>query len=266
MKLPRGVRPENIEKLLPDAVPPSKDALIAYWTKIHKVALPYLARRPLRLVRHVPPITFYHKDRLPPVPPAVHQLRMRRRSSGMTTRVWVDDLDGLLGLVAMDAVEVHPWHATVDDIEHPDQLAFNLKPGKGTSWGFVCETALRLNELLKQAGCRGWPKTTGGPELHVLASITTSLTHDQVRDAADTIAALLVARESRYTVNSQDKRPGSLLIDCQRNGFNASSIGVYSPRAKRDFPIAMKVTWKQIEAGISPDRYTLADPRGRCPS
>jgi len=263
MKLPPGVRQENIEQLLSDAVPPPKDALIAYWTKVHKVALPYLARRPLRLVRHVPPITFYHKDRLPPAPPAVHRLPIPKRSGGMTTRVWIDDLEGLLGLVAMDAVEIHPWHATVDDIEHPDQLAFNLKLRAATSWHVAAETALRLTDLLKQAGCRAWPKTTGGDELHVLASIPRTHTHQQVRETAEAVAAKLASADPRCTLKAMDKRPGSLLIDYQRNGYGATSIGVYSPRAKPGFPIAMKVTWKQIESGVAPDHYTMADPRGR---
>jgi bifunctional non-homologous end joining protein LigD len=263
MKLPRGVRPENIEQLLPDAVPPSKQALIAYWTTVHKLALPHLARRPLRLVRHVPPITFYHGKELPPMPEAVHQLKIARRGGGMTTRVWIDDLAGLLGLIAMDAVELHPWHATVDDIEHPDQLAFNLKPRAGTSWPFVCETALGLQELLKRAGLRAWPKTTGGEELHVIAPIPPSHTHEQVREVAGAVAVRLAAADTRCTLKATDKRPGSLLIDYRRNGYGATSIGVYSPRAKQGFPIAMKVSWKRIEAGIAPDRYTMDQPKGR---
>jgi hypothetical protein len=40
--------------------------------------------------------------------------------------VWVDSLAGFLGFVKMDVVEVHPWAATVDDIEHADTLVFDL--------------------------------------------------------------------------------------------------------------------------------------------
>src|SRR4051794_8984585 len=64
--------------------------------------------------------TFYHKGPLPSIPDSVHQLRIAKREGGTGTRVWVDDLDGLLGLVAMRAVELHTWNSTIDDLEHPD--------------------------------------------------------------------------------------------------------------------------------------------------
>src|SRR5215216_1276429 len=44
----------------------------------------------------------------------------------------------------MDAVELHPWAATVDDLENPDHLVFDLDPGPGVEWEFVIETALKL--------------------------------------------------------------------------------------------------------------------------
>jgi bifunctional non-homologous end joining protein LigD len=57
-----------------------------------------------------------------------------------------DSLEGLLGLVEMDVVEVHPgrrWWM----IEHPDQFVFDLDPGGGIGWNFVIETALKLRLL-----------------------------------------------------------------------------------------------------------------------
>lgn len=98
---------ENILQLLPDAVPPSKEEFAAYWAKIWKRALTHLGRRPLKLVRHVNGTIFYHMGKLPPVPDAVHKLTIEKREGGVGTRLWVDDLDGLLGLVEIGAIELH---------------------------------------------------------------------------------------------------------------------------------------------------------------
>src|SRR4051812_6678738 len=98
-----GVPRENILQLLPDAVAPSKEALAAYWRRVGTRALHFLGRRPLKLVRHTRHTVFYHMGKLPPIPPAVHQLRIEKREGGEGVRVWVDDVEGLLGLVEMDA-------------------------------------------------------------------------------------------------------------------------------------------------------------------
>src|SRR3954469_23493682 len=144
-----AVPAENILQLLPEAVVPSKEQLAAYWTKVAPRALKHLGRRPLKLVRHTKDTTFYHMGPLPPVPAGVHQLRIEKRRGGQGVRLWVDDLAGLLGLVEMGAIELHPWGTTIDDIEHPDLLVFDLDPGEGIAWEFVVDTAFALRKLLE---------------------------------------------------------------------------------------------------------------------
>jgi bifunctional non-homologous end joining protein LigD len=162
-KLSLGVPRENILQLLPDAVVPSKDELAAYWTRVWKKALPYLGHRPLKLVRHVHGTTFYHKGPLPKhIPAAIHQLRVQKREGGEGTRLWVDNLQGFLGLVEIGVVELHPWNALVEDFEHADRIVIDLDPGEGVEWDAVVEAALRMREVLKHDGFDSWPKLTGG--------------------------------------------------------------------------------------------------------
>jgi hypothetical protein len=37
-----------------------------------------------------------------------------------------DAFQGLLGLVEMGVVELHPWTARIDEVEHPDMMVFDL--------------------------------------------------------------------------------------------------------------------------------------------
>jgi bifunctional non-homologous end joining protein LigD len=259
-----GVPRENILQLLPDAVAPSKEELAAYWRKVAKRALPYLGRRPLKLVRHTRGTIFYHKGALPPLPDAVHQLRIEKREGGEGVRVWVDSLAGFLGLVEMDVVEVHPWAATVDDIEHADMLVFDLDPGDGVAWDFVIETASRMRELLESEGFKPWPKLTGGKGLHLMAPLPGKLTHDDAHNYARRLAQRLGATDpDRYVTSaSLTRRPGRLFIDYLRNGRGTTAVGAYSPRVRQGFPIAAPVTWKQVERGIKPDTFTMRRPLG----
>ena len=56
-----GVPAENIQRVLSGAAAPSQEALVAYWRRVAKHALRYLARRPLTLVRHINGVTFFHE-------------------------------------------------------------------------------------------------------------------------------------------------------------------------------------------------------------
>jgi bifunctional non-homologous end joining protein LigD len=259
----RGGAPrENILQLLPDAVAPSKEELAAFWRKVATRALPFLGRRPLKLVRHTRGTIFYHKGPLPPIPETVHQLRIQKREGGEGLRVWVDSLAGFLGLVEMDVVEVHPWAATVDDIEHADTLVFDLDPGAGVPEEFVIESALHMRDLLADEGLKTWPKLTGGKGLHVMAPLARKLTHDAAHAYARRLAQRLAATDTdRYVTSaSLARRPGRLFIDYLRNGRGTTAVGAYSPRAREGFPIAAPVTWKQVEHGIKPDAFTIYRP------
>ena len=174
-RAPAAVR-DNVMRELTDAVVRSKSKLLVHWRKYAKVALPHLANRPLTLVRHVDGITFYHKGQLPPLPKGVRQIEITKADGSRGVRLYVDSLEGLLGLVKMDVVEVHPWAATIDDIERPDTMIFDLDPGEGVGWDFVVQTALALRKVLADEGFNCWPKLTGGSGLHLMVPIERSLT------------------------------------------------------------------------------------------
>lgn len=253
----------NILQLLPDAMMPSQEQLIRYWKAVGPTALTYLARRPLKLVRHERGITFYHKGALPPIPTGVHQLRIEKREGGTGTRLWVDDLAGLLGLVEMGVVELHPWNSTIDDLEHPDVMVFDLDPGPGVGMSLVTETAFALRDLLEQEGYSSWLKLTGGKGVHVMVPIEAgSLSHDDTHRISRSLAERLTRRQPHRLITSASlsARERRLSIDYLRNGRGTTAVGTFSPRARRGFPIAAPITWEELGKGIRPDAYSLARP------
>ncbi|MGY3610994.1 MULTISPECIES: DNA ligase D [unclassified Bradyrhizobium] len=272
-----GVPHENILQLLPDAVVPSREELAGYWKRVWKTALPHLGYRPLKIVRHVHGTTFYHKGPLPQdIPTSVHQLRIEKREGGQGTRLWVDSLDGFLGLLEIGAVELHPWNAKVNDFEHADRIVIDLDPGEDVGWEAVVEAALRMRDLMKANGLSTWPKLTGGKGVHLMASLEDPMTHDKAHTMARRLVSELAAQfPDRYILSATARRRGRIFLDYLRNGRGTTAIGTYSPRARPGFPIAAPVRWARLETGIHPDAFTMQHPfrartdrarRGEAPS
>jgi bifunctional non-homologous end joining protein LigD len=141
---------------------------------------------------------------------------------------------------------------------------FDLDPGEGIAWAFVIETALRLRAMLNDDGLAPWPKVTGGKGLHLMAPLEPTIDHDQARAFAKRIGQRLVATApDRYTIAAApEKRAGRIFIDYLRNG-RGTTASAWSPRARAGFPIAVPVSWRQVENGIRPDAFTMDNPPRR---
>ena len=95
--------------------------------------------------------------------------------------------------------------------------------------------------------------------MHLMALLEPKIDHDQARAYAKRIAQRLAATApDRYTLSSApEKRAGRIFIDYLRNGRGTTAVGAWSPRARAGFPIAVPVSWRQIENGIRPDAFTM---------
>jgi bifunctional non-homologous end joining protein LigD len=234
--------------------------LARYFEACAAPCLDHLGRRPLTLVRSVDGITFFHKGPLPPCPETVKQLKIVKADGTMGTRLWVDNLAGLLGLVALDVVELHPWGATVDDIEHPDRLIFDLDPDDGVPWNAISTAAMKLRDHLASKGLPSWPKTTGGKGLHVVVPVSPDMDWSAARAFTKSVAHEFESRDpQRYTAKSgaNARRGGRIFIDWLRNGRGQTALGAMSPRARAGGRVSMPVTWAELESA-NPEGFTLA--------
>ena len=141
-------------------------------------------------------------------------------------------------------------------------MVFDLDPGEGVAWEFVIETALRLRDLLLSAKMDCWPKLTGGKGIHLMVPLDSPVTHNAAHAASRAIASQLAATApGRYTVSANmAARSGRLFIDYLRNGRGTTAIGTWSPRAREGNPIAVPVSWHEIEQGIHADAFHIGAP------
>jgi bifunctional non-homologous end joining protein LigD len=175
-------------------------------------------------------------------------LTIEKREGGQGSRLWVDTVSGLEALVDLGVIEVHPWNATVEDIELADQMIFDLDPGPGIEWPSVADTAFQLREFLKtEEDLACWPKATGGKGLHLMVPLKGKFTHDQARKRSYDIATAFARGKPVLTVSSSlAVRPKHIFIDYLRNGRGATAVGAYSPRARAGITLALPLKWSEI--------------------
>ena len=130
---PVGIRLTHPERILWEEAGITKQGLADFYADIADWILPHVAGRPLSLLR-CPSGTaakcFFAKH-----PWQGLDKRVRRVDTGdKEPMLAIDDITGLISLVQAGVVEIHPWGSTIDHLEQPDRLIFDLDPGENVPW------------------------------------------------------------------------------------------------------------------------------------
>ena len=240
----------------------TKLVLAEYYAAIEDWALPHIAHRPLTLVRCPEgqgKECFYQKHLSSGVPDVIGRVEIPEKS-GSETYLVIENLAGLVAMVQMGVLEIHLWGSTVDKLETPDRIVFDLDPDVGLPWERVTEAAIEMREALLGIGLRSFAKTTGGKGLHVVVPVAPKLDWDAVKEFAKWVAERFVkAYPDRYTSNMAKRaRTGRVFIDYLRNGRGATAIAPYSARAREGATVAAPLFWEEVEKGAKPDAFTVA--------
>ncbi len=253
-----GVRLSNPDRVLYPEEGITKLDLARYYRDIRDWALPELVQRPLSVVRCPTGLggeTFFQKHAGAGTPKAIVPIKIDGE-----THLAIEDLAGLVSLVQIGVLEIHPWGSTIDNVEQPDRITFDLDPDIGLPWSQVTAAALEIRDALEGFGLQSFAKTTGGKGLHVVVPLTPELDWDQAKGFTKALADHIAARHpQRYTTNqSKRARQGRIYIDYLRNARGATAIGAYSTRARPGAPIATPLFWREVEEGVRPEGFTVA--------
>jgi bifunctional non-homologous end joining protein LigD len=258
-----GVRLTHADRVLYPDQGTTKLDLARYYAAIHDWALPQLAHRTLSLVRCPTGQggkSFFQKHAGASVPEAVTRIEIDGE-----THLAVEDLAGLIALVQIGVLEIHPWGSTVDKLETPDRITFDLDPDIGLPWSRIVEAALEIRDALAGFGLQSFAKTTGGKGLHVVVPLTPKLDWEQIKAFTKAVADHVAdGNPQSYTTNqSKRARHNRIYIDYLRNTRGATAIGAYSTRARPGAPVATPLFWKEVETGVRPEGFTVATVPGR---
>lgn len=173
--------------------------------------------------------------------------------------IYVKDEMGLMEMIQMGVIELHPWGATIDCIHTPDRMIFDLDPDPTVPFSEVKQAASDVRDRLKQAGLDSTLKCTGGKGLHVVVSLAPTSSWEQVKDWARALAQTMVreAPDKYVATITKSKRVGKILIDFFRNDYTATGIAGYSLRARSGAPVAVPLKWGELTALKSADQFRM---------
>ena len=146
-----GVRLTHPDRVLYPEHGFTKHDLAEYYERVADWILPYVADRPLTLVRCPGGHTgecFFQKHLTGSLPDTLHGVTIKEKGKS-EEYIGIDDVAGLISLVQMGVLELHPWPAREDNVERPDYLVFDLDPGEGTTWKDVVHGAATFATVSK---------------------------------------------------------------------------------------------------------------------
>ncbi len=252
------------DKILDEETKLAKRQLAEYYFEVADHLLPYIAGRPLSIVRCPEGIgkpCFFQKHAGQGVSRGIESVSVpNKKGGGSEEYITVSTQEGLVGLAQMGVLEIHPWGSRNDSLETPDQIIFDLDPDPAIEWKTLAESAGEVRDVLKELGLVSFVKSTGGKGLHVVAPIQAKHEWTEVKDFSRNVAsALEAARPDRYLIKmTKSARVGRIFLDYLRNDRGSTAVAPYSPRGRKGVRVAVPMSWQELRKG-NPTKFAVAN-------
>ncbi|HKY80036.1 MAG TPA: DNA ligase D, partial [Sphingobium sp.] len=258
------VRISNRDRLIFPEAKVTKGQLADYYAAAGAIMLPWIAHRPISLVRCPQGRAkkcFFQKHDSGSFGDHVKHVPIREKDGDAQDYLYVEDSEGLVACVQMGTIEFHGWGSRVEDVERPDRLIFDLDPDEGLDFADVKKAARDIRHTLDDIGLTSFPMLSGGKGVHVVVPLMPEAEWPKVKDFADRFSRALAAAEpDRFTATmSKAKRKGRIFIDWLRNQRGATAVLPYVVRARENAPVAAPVTWDELEGIDKAGAFTIAD-------
>jgi bifunctional non-homologous end joining protein LigD len=259
----RSLRLSNVDKTFFTDAGYTKGDLLQYYASVAPLLLPHLADRAIVMARFPDGAEgdwFYekeapsHKPVWLPTAPIYSSVR-----EAPINFVTAPDLESLLWIVNMGAIEIHPWLSRIERPDRPDFAIFDLDPAEGAEWQQVVDAARHVNLVLERLGLAGYPKTSGATGLHVYVPVEPEYSYRRVRRLVETVGRLLVAADPESITMEWDipRRAGKVFVDHNQNVGGKTIASVYSVRPRSGAPVSTPIRWSELDQ-VQPGDFTIA--------
>jgi bifunctional non-homologous end joining protein LigD len=252
----------NLEKVLYPELKITKKQVIEYYIRIAPKMLGLLVDRPLVLTRYPNGVSekgFFEKDAPSGTPNWVKTFRNYSKSAKRELNYIVcDNLDTLVWLANLAALEIHMTLSKIDAFKIPDLVVFDLDPKSPAKYDDVIDVAHLLKEKLDALGLESYVKTSGKNGLHVLIPIEIGSSFEQTRRFVQkTGNSLKKETDKVVTERSKKETPGKIYIDYVQNSHGRTMVCPYSLRATPKATVSTPLLWSEVEKGLNPESLNL---------
>jgi bifunctional non-homologous end joining protein LigD len=254
-----GVRLSNPGKILYPEQGITKGELAQYYVKVAERMLPHVAQRPVTMVRcpaGSETKCFYQRHAGSGVAEQLHEIVIPGFDEPY---LYVSDLPGLVAMVQMGVLEIHPWGVTVANPTKADRIVFDLDPDEGLGFSDVIAAAREVRERLERLGLESFVKTTGGKGLHVVVPVEPTAEWKEVKSFAKGLSAEMAANapDKYLTKISKAERVGRIFIDYLRNDPTSTAVAPYSTRSRPGAPVATPLSWDELGPDLDPRAFDI---------
>ena len=234
--------------------------LANYYRKVSTAIMPFIAGRPMSMVRCPEGIgeACFFQRHMPHESAHIHDtgIQVKGRDEDY---IMITDEAGLISMVQWGAIELHPWGCLADQPERPDRMIFDLDPDPGVTWQSVVEGAAEVRDRMTELGLRSFLKTTGGKGLHVVVPMERRYGWPTIKAFARAIAESMAHDAPlRYIANmSKEKRKGKIFVDYLRNDLTSTAVSAWSVRARPGAAVSTLLDWSELSVDLKPSEFTI---------
>jgi bifunctional non-homologous end joining protein LigD len=254
------VKVSNPDKLFFPRLGKTKLDVINYYLSVAPGALLGVRDRPMNLKRFpsgAESEPFFQKRAPTSRPPWVRTAIINFPSQRTADEVVCSDTATLAWVVHLGCIDLNPWPVRTADVDHPDELRVDLDPQPDASWDDVRKVALVANEVLRDHGLLGFPKTSGSRGIHINVRIEPRWTFADVRRAAVALAREMERRAPDIATAAwwREERHG-VFVDYNQNARDRTVASAYSVRPRPDARVSTPLTWDEVPA-VDASQFTI---------
>jgi bifunctional non-homologous end joining protein LigD len=252
----------NLDKVLFPKANVTKGQVVEYYIKVAPRILGIVFDRPIVVTRFpngVDEEGFYEKDMPQGTPLWVKTVKIYSESAKRDVNyILVNDLDTLIWLANLAAIEIHTPLSRVDAREKPDFILFDIDPEPPATFQNAISVSLLLKEKLDKLSLQSYVKTSGKKGLHIVIPIQREHPYRVTREFVHVIGRHM-ARETDIVVSefTETKRPNKVFIDYTQNSHGKTMVIPYGLRATPDATVSTPLDWREVKKGLKPEDLNI---------